>query len=1095
MIVRGKAQPMRSRSATRQFLLLFLFYLVSYAGFSQSITLSLKKVSLEKAFKEIESKVAQRFVYTSEMLAQSRPVTLSVTNAPLQGTLDLLFESQPLAFSLDERFIKVRFKAVAATPPGIEVHGKVTDNSGQPLPGVSISAKASGLSAATNAEGVFVLQNVPKNEVLTLTSIGFAEKRVPVNNRGTITVQMDVAYNSLDETVVMAYGTTTRRLNTGSIVRVTADVISRQPVSNPIGALYGRVPGLVITQSNGLPGSKFNLELRGRNSIVQGSDPLIIIDGIPLASGNNPINLIASAVGSGGASGMSALNTINPLDIESIEVLKDADATAIYGSRGANGVILISTKKGKAGETRCTANFYSGGSRITRTMNMLNTVQYVQMRWEALANEGLDADISLAPDLVAWDTTRFSDFKKLLIGNTAHTNDAQVNISGGTATTRFLLGAGYHQESTVFPGHFGEQKITFHSNITHTSPGKKFYTALSLNYGSDKSNLIGTDLTAYINLPPNLLLYDSANALTWKENDISFGLLGLTNPLASLLAAYNGQFDNLLGNLQIGYKLLPGLNFKVSLGYNSITGDELSVNPSTSIDPARGLLPYSSFANSIQKSWIMEPQAEYTGQIGKGKLNLLIGSTWQEMLSKGTSAYANDYTSDLLLGSISAAGNITALNTYNQYRYNAGFGRLTYTLADKYVVNISGRRDGSSRFGPNNQFANFGAAGAAWIFSKEAFLRDRHSFLSFGKIRGSYGTTGNDQIGDYKFLETWTNTPLPYQGTPGLRPTSLYNPDYSWEINRKVEAGIELGFLQDKIFLSGAFFKNRCSNQLVNYTLPIQTGFPSVTQNIDAVLQNSGMEIQASSRIGLGNDLNWVSSFTLSLTRNKLVSFPNLERTTYAQNYVIGQPLSTRKSYQYLGVDAATGVYLFNDVNHDNGYDLEDRVMYINTDPKFYGGFTNTFAFRNIELQFLLEFRKQRGLNYLYTQSQYIPGYYYFNQPAVVLERWQKAGDVKPIQKFVATGASDAFIPASEYLAQSEAVYGDASFIRLKNVSLSYELAAGLLKKARLSAVSLYLNAQNLFTLTRYTGADPENQNLYVLPPLKTITAGIRLHF
>jgi TonB-linked SusC/RagA family outer membrane protein len=973
------------------------------------------------------------------------------------------------------------------------VRGRVTDLNGQPIAGATVLQKGTRNGTITDDHGQFTLTGSGHATSFYISSIGYEKQEVKADGSSRLTVILKRSSNELDQTVIRAYGTTTRRLNTGDISTVTAKEISGQPVANPLAALEGRVPGLVVSQTSGVPGAAFKVQIMGQNSLEQGSDPLIVVDGVPFTAGNTPLNNIANAAGSGGTSGISPLNTIDPANIESIEVLKDADATAIYGSRGANGVILITTRKGVAGKTKFDINVNTGGGMVTRTMKMLNTRQYVAMREEGFKNDNITPTPLNAPDITVWDTTRYTDLKKLLTGGTAHMTNAQATLSGGSVNTRFLIASSYHRETTVFPGDLADDRGSFHLNLNHNTADKRLGVNLNASYSAEKNDLTGQDLSYYINLPPNILLRDAAGNLNWQEGGIPF-TASTPNPLASLYARYTGKFQNLTGDIQLRYQALRGLELKLNAGYNQVMGNESSRNPSESINPNTGTLPYASFGNSSNRGWILEPQAQYVANIGKGKLDILVGASFQSQIANSISATARNYTSDLLLGSINAAGDVTTNNSFSQYNYCAAFGRINYNWQDKYILNLSGRRDGSSRFGPGRRFANFGAVGAAWIFSGESFFRRRLPFISFGKLRISYGITGNDQIGNYQYLDSWSSSSTPYQDIPTLRTTKLFNPDYGWEVNRKLEAALDLGFFKDHLLLSLTWYRNRSGNQLINYPLPIQTGFPSVTENFNAIVQNSGLEATLTTQNIRSGSFTWSSSLLLTIPSNKLVSFPGLARSTYANTYIIGKPLSVEKTYKSLGVDAKTGIYQFKDVDGDGAFGSADRIALVNTDPRFYGGLRNDFQYKGLELTVFFQFKKQMGRNYLYTQSVYVPGFYYFNQPAIVQERWQHPGDKTNIGRYVASAGSPAFYPAAIYLAGSNAIYSDASYIRLKTVSISYSLPQGWTK--RFSASSrVYLQAQNLLTITGYQGADPENQDVYVLPPLRVISGGIQITF
>ena len=412
----------------------------SARGFGQTITLSLKDAPLEKVFKEIKKQSGYSFVYTRAQLKNSAPVSINVTNYGLQDVLELCFKNQPLSFVIEDRYVVIQTSSSvtqqpASQSPALDITGKVINEKDEPLPGVTVTAKNSKKATSTNENGEFSMKAINSEEVLVVTSIGYHKEEIPVNKQQHFIIQLKTAIENLDETIVIAYGATTQRLNVGNITKVRGDEIALQPVSNVLATLEGRVPGMVVTQTSGVPGSSVTVQIRGQSSLdlkLSRNDPLFVIDGVPFEPGIVVTNQMTSAANrptSTNLGGLSPLNTINPYDIESIEVLKDADATAIYGSRGANGVILITTKKGKSGKTEFGFNISSGGSKVTRTMSMLNTQQYTQMRREGFLNDGLTPTTSTAPDILLWDTTRNTNIKNTLIGN-AHQTDVQASLTG-----------------------------------------------------------------------------------------------------------------------------------------------------------------------------------------------------------------------------------------------------------------------------------------------------------------------------------------------------------------------------------------------------------------------------------------------------------------------------------------------------------------------------------------------------------------------------------------------------------------------------------------------------------------------------------------
>lgn len=988
------------------------------------------------------------------------------------------------------------------------ITGTVKAPDGTPVENATVSLKSQVSQATvTDSSGnfSFPLNTFPATLQISHIQYQAAEFRV-TGNEGNLAIILLPGEGNLNEVIVQAYGTTTRRLNTGNIARVSSREIGNQPVTNPLAALQGRVPGLDINRTSGLSGASFSAEIRGRTSLdlaLSQNDPLVVIDGVIFEAGNQPANQLRTALNNriGGAGGLSPLNSINPADIESIEVLKDADATAIYGSRGANGVIIITTKKPRAGKTEVNLTYYSGWSSPARAMQMLNTQEYVAMRREAFTNDSLQMTATpgasgFAPDILVWDTTRYNDLNKILIGQTAKHDNAQLSLSGGNALTRFLIAGGYNRETNVFARDLSDTRLSAHFNLTHSSSNRKFTSQFSGGYSGNTNRLIATDLSFYLNMPPNLLLRNSDGTLAWEEGGVNIATISnIDNPLLVYEQKRSNITHNLFSNALLSYKLLDGLEVKTSIGYNEFRLEEKALNPSTAINPyvAAYIKPSSSFANNAMSSWIAEPHIIYLKKLKDSKINFLIGASFQEKKYRFNSVEATEYTGDLLLNNPEAAGKVTASINDGRYRYNAFFGRANYDYREKYLLNLSFRRDGSSRFAPANRFSNFWAVGAAWIFTEEKWFA-RNEILSFGKLRASYGVTGNDQIGDYNYLELWRSG-LTYQGIPTLSPDRLYNPDFHWERNNKFETAIEFGFLKNRLTGSVSYFDNRSSNQLVNYVLPRHTGSNTVVRNLPALIRNNGTEVVLNSVNINGKTLQWRSAFNITIPKNKLLSFPGLANSTYSSLYLEGYSLSIVNRLKYLGVDPATGVYKFEDVNGDNIYNKEDYQVSMDLAPKYYGGLSNTLNLYNFSLDFLFEFRKQFGRNYLAQLYNMIPGSL-INQPQIVMERWRKPGDVATIQRFI-TGrvANEAFIASNVRLPISDGIYSDASFIRLRNIALGYNLPASVINKARIESLRFFVNAQNLLTITNYKGSDPETRNLFSLPPLKTIACGVQLTF
>ncbi len=1066
-------------------LLLLVFLFVSLCAAGQSFSFSFQRTPLSTVFSQIEQRSDYQFIYTEELLARSVPVSFTVSNVSIDSVLKLCFKQQPLDYTMEGKHIVIRKKIVEKPASQFrELRGKVVNEQGEPVPGITLAIKYTSLMTASDGNGEFIFFNAPMNVILLVSGVGTVSEELAVGNQPYILVTVHAKVAILEETIIRGYYNSSRRLNTGSIDKVTAADIGVQPVSNPIAALEGRVPGLLISQGNGLPGSNFTVRIRGQNSIQSGNSPLYIIDGAPFL---NDADVLTQRSGINAA---SPFNTLNPEDIESIEILKDADATAIYGSRGANGVVLITTKKGKAGKTKVDVNFYSGWGKVTRTMQYMNTPQFLAMRHEAFKNDGQIPDLSSAYDFLVWDTTRYTDLKKILIGGVAHTDKMQFQISGGSVRTNFSASGNYYRESTVFPGNGADRRGSVHFAISHRSDNNKLSISLVSSYATDINDLIREDLTQFVNLSPTIPnLYDSLGHLNWGNGGFSF-----VNPLSDVYRKYKVITDRLTSNVVLDYEIFRQVKLKLNLGYNQLFANETDKVPIASQDPSFLPTGYSFFGTNQIKSWIAEPQLNYDFKIGKKAIfQSLVGVTWQANSGYQTSISGTGYTNDNLLGSTVGAHDLETRNSSQIYRYNAVFGRLNFNWDEKYLINLTARRDGSSRFGPGNRFTNFGASGLAWIFSKEKFIASALPGLSFGKLRLSYGITGNDLIGNYNYLDAYSPTQYPYQGVSSLFPAKLFNANYGWEQIQKTDVGMDLAFLGNKLSFTVDWFGNKSKNQIIYYLLPGQTGFPSVLQNFPGVVKNEGIELQvALNNISLGN-FNWSSSFNFSLSKNRLSSFPGLATSSYSTRYVIGKPLNAYIGPEYAGVDTATGVYQFYDINRKLTFSPSqaDYVYIGTTDPKFYGGFQNNITYKNWNLLFLFEYRQQKGIDPI-TSSYDFAGDMN-NQPVNVLDRWQKPGDKAMYERYTQT-----FSPAGIAvfrLGQSSAILTDASFIRLKNLSISYSLPSAVLNKKGIEKIRLFLEGQNVLTITKYKGFDPETQSTRSLPPLRMLVTGVQIVF
>lgn len=1086
----------RLKITLRMKLLLSLFFatlLQINAGLegtrSQKITLDLKSATVLDVIREIETTTEYRFLYRKDQLDTSRKMDIRAKNEKLEQVLQKVFGNSGMTYKIEQKQIVLTPNNDIPSGPGAHttnpvqeqhaVTGIVSDALG-PIPGVAIYFKSdTSRGDVTDINGKYRLFATP-TDTLVFSYIGYKSVERVVRNQNHISVELKEAVTELNEVVLNAgYYTTTEKERTGNIAKITAKEIELQPLISPLQALQGRIAGMEVIPGRGdLPGAAPTIRIRGQNSLrAEGNYPLFIIDGMPID---------ATPLESNGALtniGIDPLSTLNLSNIESIEVLKDADATAIYGSRGANGVILITTKQGMARKTAFQARLYSGVSTVYNRLDLLNTQQYLQIRKKVFENDGTEPTLRNAYDLLLWDQNRYTDWQEEFFGGSAWTTDVNISASGGNANTQFQLNGGYQEQGSVLPGDSKYQKATASLTLNHQSKNQRLSLGLKLNYGKDKNTILGIRSTGnqLFSLAPNAPpVFNQDGSLHWEEWDAT----GRNNPVEGYYNSSKTESDNLISNFSLSYLLVKGLTIRTNLGYNQLYSNDLLKIPKKSYNPSSWDFRdhQSTHLQQHRKSWSIEPQLNYSTKLNKFRMDALIGTTFQQNQNNRTGVTGTGYVSEALIGNLAAAETLTqGINQTTDYRYHAIFGRLGLNWNQKYYLNLTGRRDGSSRFGPGKQWANFGAIGAAWIFSNEKWVREHIRFLSFGKLRGSYGTTGSDQIGDYGYLDAYEATVAP----GGLYPTNLANPDYSWEVNKKLETGLQLGFLQDRINLGVSWYRNRSSNQLVGYPLPGTTGFNVVQANLPATVQNTGWELEFSS-FNLRNDnFTWQTTFNLSIPQNRLISYPGLEESAYANSYRIGHPLNINLLFQYDGLDPETGFYQFIDINGDGRLDYEDRVIIKDRSRKFFGGINNTVNYRNFSLQFLWQFVKQEGMLTLFNAGS--TG----NQREVVVLALEENSPFQTISRSL-----DA-IQAYTYAQNSSLSYTDASFIRLKTLSLSYALPLELIGSMGIDACKIFVNGQNLITFSGYDGMDPEMNNSTGIQfgNLRTITAGLQLNF
>ncbi|UPK67994.1 SusC/RagA family TonB-linked outer membrane protein [Chitinophaga filiformis] len=1078
--------------------LILTSWLFFYAD-AQKINLTFNNAPLAEVMNALDPWGYDYYPDTTLTIA-TRLISGHFVNEDIEKILAKVMEGQPFNWKLYGTDIILKYKGLRSgglsgqrtgTQATVNISGTVRGGSDERLIGATVQLKEiPGRATKTDGNGNFVLEGVPPKGTMIVSHLGFETVEMGYEKRTLFNITLIPKLEVLKEqkvTLPRGYYSVFKLFNTGAVSLINGNEISAQPVGDILMAMESRATGVYVAQNSGIPGASVNVNIRGINSMANGNSPLYVIDGVPF-------NLPALSQTPNAPGTFSIFTVLRPEDVESITILKDADATAIYGSRGANGVILITTKKTVNTRTKIDVNVYTGFNQVAGKLKLMNTADYLQLRREAVKNDQTtprsdDYDIN-----GSWDTSGYTDWEKYLAGKIAKLTTAQIGISAGNEQTQFrIVGKYRHEESVYHPGDFFNRVRSFGGSIYHQSLNKKFLMKLGADYSYLKYVLPQTDFYKNAFMSPNApAALNPDGKLNWPKDMDMF-----LNPAAESLKTSETTIRNLMGYFQASYRLVEGLQLINNFGYISTELSERAITPSSSFNPitqntVQNRLNQSAF-NEVM-TWHYEPQVNYS-KIFNGLHNLEVtaGATFQQSINNRTRLDALGFDNDDMITNVAAGKLLTGRQDNSKYVYNALFARVGYRYNDKYLLNLTGRRDGSSRLSPGKRFGNFGAIGAAWIFTEEEFMKKLLPLLTFGKIRASYGITGNDQIQDYQYVNRYM-VGAGMGGNGGLVPVQLTNNAFGWEVIKKSQIGLELG-LRSQIFIDAMYYLHRTTNQLVAYAIPATTGYSSITTNIPAKVENNGFELELHSQNIRMHNFSWQTNFNISFPKNRLLSYPNFPASDYALKYALDMPLSIRYLYDYNRVDPTTGLYTFHQHQEDNVLNRYDKVPTF-IGQHFFGGLGNTLSYKGWNLDLFFQFVKQTG---------YLPGgltspgrnlYGGANQPARYTNRWRKPGDIARYQRASASDA--AALLAAEQYEQSDATITDASFIRLKNVCLSYTLPNRILRKLKVQNARFYMQGQNLFIITGYEGADPETSHYGLppsLPPMRTMVTGLQITF
>ena len=985
----------------------------------------------------------------------------------------------------------------APTPKMLKIFSVWTleAETGYQLPGVIVYNRTSGDTAVADSTGMvrFPYNSFPVD--LSFTYVGRKSGHMTII-RDNMTVPMAIDPQSLDAVTVC--GTPLKKaFATGSIGVVVNDAgpyphyrsTHRLPGSSSSTVqtmLEGEIPGVLTTATSGVPGSSSYVSVRGQASILNGSDPYYVIDGVPSATGNASVSYIPS----GNASRtLSSWTFIAPGDFERTDVLKDGDATAIYGSRGANGVILFNTRHWNAALPKWDVEASVAASAVMHQPPFMNTPEYLGMRREALGNSHLTANDATAPDLMGPDTARNYDWGKWLLGRVARSANVKLAVSGGQSKNNYTVGMNYFKEATPFPTQPDHDRQTTHFNYNHRSRDRRWTLQLAGLAGWDANHqFITYDPTTSRTLAPDAPpVLNQFGQLNFPSN------LPYNNPLSGIRQPYEALSGNYLVSLINTYAFSKYLSCKTTAGFNHVQTREYGEMPLAAQDPASGPTAMGFFSGTSFDSRIFEPQLEYRRQDGKLSTSWLGGASFQGWDEHAAARTDTGYTNDIALLHHKQALSMDASSQAARDIYSGYFTNLNAIWDDRYIVNVTGRRDGSSRFPADRRFANFGSAALAWIFSDAKVVRRFFPYVSYGKIKVSEGITGNNQIGDRTPQFVAGTSIESFQSIAGLYPSNP--PNEGWEKTYKREISLDLGFLQNRILFNATAYRHRSDNLFESAEFTMNR-FGSATKSWPVVLENSGYELSLSATLADRNYFGWDIAINWTVPMNKLISFPQLKSSAYAGRLVVGQSINVLRGYVYKGVDRQSGFFSFADLNGDGKITDADQKVVGKFDVTGFGGFENMIRWRHFQFQMLVDARLATGVNYLApifanNRPGTINAGLSSNVPRELLNHWRRPGDRAAYQKIYAAPNASADSTMQLYL-QSSALLANTSFLRLRKVSVVYDLPAAKAAAMHLGSLQLFIDAQNLWVISPYK-ADPEIQSVLTMPAMRSIEIGVRL--
>lgn len=1034
-------------------LLLTASLLAPLAAGAQSLSFSKGRMTLREAFSEIEAKTGRSIAYNESVTPTGIEVGTPAGTVTVENALEYLLSGTGATFVVQGgQVVIVRAESRQQAERRYSI--LVVDGDGLPLPGAFVQNLSSGEGLSARSDGRLEI-TAPSGTGILVSFIGFEDVRLTLGNEGSVTVRMHENDTALEESVVVGYGSIKRKDITTAVSVVSTKDADIRPITSAGSILQGKAAGVQVIQPSGMPGTALSVRVRGATSVQASNEPLYVVDGMPTDD----------------------ISNISPEDIASMQVLKDASSSAIYGARAANGVVLITTKRGTSGRTELRFNSYAGISRLGKAIPALDTEQYKDLMKELA---GKTVTVPTIPD----SETRYTDWNKVLFG-TGVTQNYQLSLSNGNDKLHYYISAGHSDEKGIVNKAYF-RRTSFRANVD----SEMFkWLAISLNasyshnagrsvYESRSSMRAGSILSA-INTPPFMQIWADGSRTVYDEDAYGSRIL---NPMAANAADMTSSSDRLSGSLSLEFKPFRDFSFKSSGSIDlSNSRNDHYLDPYSTSD-GRSTKGYVSEGVSRNYEWLWENIANYSRRFaGIHNLSVMGGATLQRAQWNGNSLAGYDLPA--AYGSIHSVGVANQLDedatwsSASAWAIASFLGRVNYDFAGRYLLSVNMRADGSSRFAPGHRWGFFPSVSAAWRISNETFMNASRSWLDDLKLRAGWGINGNQGgIGNYSYLASMKGSrvvPTEEEAYPGLAITAntAANPELTWEKTRQVNIGTDVSLFDSRVMFSADAYVKRTDDLLLTVTLPDNVGLPGGITRNDGKMLNRGMEFSLSTK-NLTGALKWDTDFNLSFNRNKVLELGLGKVYRYAAMYTTGEsavilteglPLGTFFGYRSLGVNTETGDIDYEDVSGNGTIGPEDRTVIGCAQPKFIFGITNDFSWKGLQLSVF--FQGSYGNDIFNASRIDTEGMIDFrNQSTAVLRRWKRPG----METDIPRSGNTANIHNSSRFVE------DGSYLRLKSLTLSYSLPKRILSALRMRELQLYATGQNLLTFTRYSGFDPE---------------------